>query len=318
MKYNLLYLLIPLFLVSCKNDALEKEISKLPINVEIERFDTKFAEASPSDLPRLKQQYAFLFPKNVSDDEWIEQMQDTLSQTLSAAVKSEFQSTSELEKDIRSLFQHLKYYDKSFKTPRIITVISQVDYRNKTIVTDSIVLIALDTYLGPEHEFYTGMPRFVVDAMQPSQIIPNLAADYSERYIFQAQHKTLLQDMIYFGKQLYFKDKMIPFVSDATKIGYSEHELAWVQENESPMWSYLIERELLYSTDTELSARFTADAPFSKFYLELDNESPGRIGQYLGWQIVRSYMKNNDVPLMTMLHKEADEIFKLSKFKPRK
>ena len=65
---------------------------------------------------------------------------------------------------------------------------------------------------------------------------------------------------------------------------------------------------MLYSTDASLPGRFISDAPFSKFYLELDNESPGRLGQYIGWQIVKSYMNNNDVQMKDMLQKEAKEI----------
>src|SRR5690606_8134632 len=108
------------------------------------------------------------------------------------------------------------------------------------------------------------------------------------------------------------------FKSDAEKIGYSQEQLAWAQANESEIWRYFIERELLFSTDNSLAGRFIADAPFSKFYLELDSESQDKIGQYLGWQIVRSYMKNNDMPFMQMLQMDADEIFNKPKCKPRK
>ena len=75
---------------------------------------------------------------------------------------------------------------------------------------------------------------------------------------------------------------------------------------------------MLFSTDNSLPNRFIALAPFSKFYLELDSESPGRLGQYIGWQIVRAYMKNNKVSLMDMMQKDAEEIFNNSNFKPSK
>ena len=84
------------------------------------------------------------------------------------------------------------------------------------------------------------------------------------------------------------------------------------------MWRYFIEKELLYNTDPKLAPRFIVDAPFSKFYLEIDNESPGRIGQYLGWRMVRAYMENTDTSVPQLLIKNADEIFKNSKYKPTK
>lgn len=312
-------IVVVLFFTACKMDnRLENEISKIDMSVDVERFDVDFAHATPQDLPKLKTRYPFLFSKQIPDSIWNNRLQDTLQKELSSEVEQEFQSFGDIHDDLVSLFQHLKYYDKTFKAPRVITVTSDVDYRNKTIVTDTIVLISLDTYLGAEHRFYDGIPRFISQDMKRSQIVCDLAAAYSENYIYQEKPKTLLDDMIYYGKELYFKDQMIPFKSDAEKIGYTEQQLEWAEENESQIWRYFIERELLFSTDNSLASRFIADAPFSKFYLELDSESPGRIGQFIGWQIVRSYMKHNDVDFRDMLHKNAEEIFNKSKFKPRK
>ena len=312
-------IVVLLFFNACKEDnQLESEISKIDADVKVERFDLAFADAEPSDLPKLKATYPFLFSDRISDSIWIDRINDSLQQELSSEVKKTYAKFDDVENEIESLFQHLKYYDKTFKIPRVITVTSDVDYRNKTIVTDTIVLISLDTYLGADHHFYEGIQRYLTLKMKRPQIVSDLAADYSENYIFQNKPKTLLDDMIYFGKQLYFKDKMIPFKTDAEKIGYTEEQLDWVKENESEIWRYFIERELLFSTDNSLAGRFIADAPFSKFYLELDGESPDRIGQYIGWHIVRSYMKNNEVYFMDMLQMNADEIFNNSKFKPRK
>lgn len=317
---NIGYLLVLLLVFNaCKeSDQIEKKISKVEIGFEVERFDLEFAKAEPEDLPMLKADYPFLFSERIPDSVWVERINDSLQRELSLEVEKTFANFDDVHDDIESLFQHLKYYDKTFKVPRVITVTSDVDYRNKTIVTDTIVLISLDTYLGADHHFYEGIQRFLTSNMKRSHIVSDLAANYSEAYIFQNKPKTLLDDMIYFGKQLYFKDKMIPFKSDAEKIGYSQEQLDWAEANESEIWRYFIERELLFSTDNSLAGRFIADAPFSKFYLELDSESPDKIGQYLGWQIVRSYMKNNDVPYMEMLQKDAEEIFNKSKFKPRK
>jgi len=220
---------------------------------------------------------------------------------------------------VKQLFQHLKFYFPEFKSPRIITTTSEVDYRNKVIVTDTISLISLDTYLGRDHHFYTGIKKYIAAQLHPDQMIVDLAKGYSKRYIFQAKRKNLLEDMIYFGKQLYFLDKTIPFKSDAQKIGYTENELQWAQANEEQIWRYFINKELLYNSDAKLVRRFINPAPFSAFYLgKLDRESPGRIGHYIGWQIVKAYMKNNDIEFKEMLNLSPDNIFNKSKFKPRK
>ncbi|WCC45198.1 hypothetical protein PJW08_03160 [Tenacibaculum finnmarkense] len=86
-------------------------------------------------------------------------------------------------------------------------------------------------------------------------------------------------------------------VSDSLKIGYSQNKMRWAESNEAQIWKYFIEKNMLYNTDKELDIRFLDIAPFSKFYLEKDRQSPGRIGEFIGWQIVRSYMQKNDVSL---------------------
>ena len=53
--------------------------------------------------------------------------------------------------------------------------------------------------------------------------------------------------------------------------------------------TFFVSKELLYSTDPELIKRFISPAPFSKFYLNIDVDSPGQIGQWLGLQIVKAY-----------------------------
>ena len=84
------------------------------------------------------------------------------------------------------------------------------------------------------------------------------------------------------------------------------------------MWRYFIEKKLLYDTDQKLIPRFINPAPFSKFYLEIDNESPGRVGAWIGWQMVRSFMENNEVSFQELLQMDAKEIFERSKYKPKK
>lgn len=308
-----------LFFGSCDKDSkVENEIAKIEANFKIERFDKAFFNAGPEDLPNLKQVYPFLFSKHVPDSVWIYRMKDTLQGELLSEVNKTFIDLQTTHKELEGLFQHLKYYDKTFSIPRVITLTNDVDYRTKTIATDSVVLIALDNFLGSPHKFYQNIPKYLTENMKSEQIVPNVAQGYAEKYTFQTRRKTLLDEMIYFGKLHYFKDVMIPFKSDFEKIGYSEAQLEWSKANESQIWSYFIEKELLYSSDNKLPSRFIAEAPFSKFYLELDNDSPGRLGQYIGWQIVRAYAETTGDDIMAIMQKEPEEIFRKSKFKPQK
>lgn len=312
-------LMLGVVVISCDEDSkVEEEISKIEVDFTVERFDKAYAEATPADLSRLKQAYPFLFSKHVPDSIWIDRINDTLQDQLLTEVGKVYSDFKVLKKDFEGLFQHLQYYDKTFSVPRVVTLTNDVDYRNKTIVTDSLLLVALDNFLGEDHEFYQNIPRYLAKNMKKKQIISEVAEAYAKKYTYQAKRETLLDEMIYHGKLLYFKDVMLPFKTDEEKIGYTEQELKWAEANESPIWSYFIEKELLFSTDSKLPSRFIADAPYSKFYLELDNESPGRLGQYIGWQIVKAYAESTDENVLTILEKEPEEIFNKAKFKPKK
>lgn len=311
--------LVALLFVACKGESkIEKDIAKIDIDVKIERFDQLFANANQGSLSDLKAEYPFMFSKRYHDSVWINRINDTLQQQMAMEVDKAHQNIYETEEDIRDFFQHLKYYYKEFKTPRVISVISDVDYRNKTIVTDSIVLLALDTYLGKEHEYYVDIYDYIKQNFESSQILPDLAQQYAMRSIHQSKRKTLMDEMVYFGKLLYFKDVMLPKVSDWEKIGYTQEQMDWALENESSIWQYFVERELLFSTNNKLASRFINPAPFSKFNLELDGESPGRLGQYIGWQIVRAYAKNNKTSIQDIMSLDAETIFNNSRFKPKK
>lgn len=320
MKNLLLSFFSILFIVSCGNESkVEKDIAKINVDISVERFDKFFGGANANDLPKLKQAYPFLFPEKYRDSFWIAKMNDTLQQELVRETGKRFKNFNDVETEIESLFNHLKYYFPEFNPPRVITTTSSVDYRNKVIVTDTIAIVAIDNYLGKDHYFYEGIQKFIRSNFEEEQIVVDIANEYAERYIYQPQRKTLLDEMIYFGKLLYFKDIMLPNKTEAQRIGYTIDEFDWAIENEEYIWRFFVERELLYSSDSKLPSRFINPAPFSKFYLEeIDTNSPGRIGQYMGWQIVKAFMKNNNVSFKDMLRIKPEDIFNKSKFKPRK
>ena len=137
-------------------------------------------------------------------------------------------------------------------------------------------------------------------------------------FVIKGKQRLFIEQMVYFGKLLYLKDQFMPFEDESIRISYTPNELEWAYANEDMIWSFFIEEDLLFSSDIKLSNRFIAPAPFSKFYLALDNESPGRLGQFIGWQIVRQFMEKNDVSLRNLCTLSGEEIFRKSKYKPTK
>ena len=318
MKSYCILILICLFLFSCdKRSKIEKDIDEVSVDIKVERFDKAFFETGPKDLEKVKKEYPLFFPAGNDDAVWLEKMQNPLWRELYAEVQKKYADFEPEKKEFEKLFKHIKYYFPETKIPKVITVVSEMDYNNKVIYADSIVVVALELYLGKGHRFYE-LPNYIKQNFERSQIIPDAVSSLFRYKVKPNMEKSLLSKMIYAGKELYLKDKLIPDCSDADKIGYTAGQLLWCQENEQYMWEYFIEKQLLYSDDPKLAFRFVNPAPFSKFYLEIDNESPGQVGAWIGWQIVRSYMDNNNTSLSQLFTMNAKELFEKSKYKPKK
>jgi gliding motility-associated lipoprotein GldB len=318
MKKYLFLVVFCLFILSCdKKNKVESAVTAIPVEVKVERFDKIFFETPPQDLEKVKKQFPFFFPPGNDNNVWLNKMQDPLWRELYTEVQKKYGDFEPVKVELELLFKHIKYYFPKTKTPKVITVISEMDYKNKAIYADSLVVISLELYLGKNHKFYQ-FPNYLKQNFEERQIAPDVVSSFSSGKIPPVLDKDLLSQMIYSGKQLYLKDLLLPDYTDAEKMGYTPEQITWCQENESYMWRYFIEKEMLYSNDQKLISRFINPAPFSKFYLEIDNESPGQVGAWIGWQMVRSYMKNNEVPLVDLLKTNAKEIFMKSKYKPKK
>jgi len=318
MKIYRFVVVLCLFFLACdQKSKVEKAVEEIPVDIKVERFDKAFFETKPQDLAKVKKQYPFFFPAGNDDNVWLNKMQDPIWREVYEEVQKKYSNFEPVREQFNSLFQHVKYYFPQTKTPKVITVIGEMDYTAKAIYADSLVVVALELYLGKSHKFYE-FPNYLKENFEERQIMPDVVSSFTFRKIPASSDRTLLSQMIFEGKQLYAKDLLIPEFTDSEKIGYTPQQVKWCEENESFMWRHFIENEMLYSEDPKLNTRFIAPAPFSKFYLEIDNDSPGRVGAWIGWQIVRSYMRNNNVTLPELLKTNAKEIFEKSKYKPKK
>lgn len=313
-------LLLVFTLTSCRDeDKIADEIAAIPVDeVTIERFDRKFFESKPDYLPQLKAEYPYLFPADEADSVWVNMLQNADLRRLYKAVQEQYKDVNRLESDLEDLFRYIKYYYPDFKQPIVVALVSD-DLQTKAIYADELLLLPLSLYLGKKHQLYEGLPQYQILTYDKSQILPDVVTSFSSAKIPPPLNRTLLAQMVYYGKVLYMMDVLLPDTNEADKIAYTPEQVEWSHANEVEVWRYFVEKKLLYDANPKLSARFIKPAPFSKFYHAIDNETPGRIGQWMGWQIVRAYMKNNkDVTLQELMAADAKTIFENSKYKPKK
>lgn len=292
MKRFFVAFLILIGLISCVEDKDKViDVSDISIDFKIERFDQEFYNAQPNDLEKLKSKFPYLFPSEVPDTIWTNKMKNSEEQYLFDEADSVFGNFKDQEKELSNLFKHIKYYYPNFKSPSVVTHISNLDYKYPVIYADSLLLVATDMYLGTNNIVYKSFPKYLTENYKKEHLVVDVANSIIDKIYQKKKSRIFLNNMIEEGKRMYILDTFIPEVDDNLKMNCSQEKLDWALRNEMSVWQYFIEKELLYSTDTNLNARFIDFGPFSKFYLEADQDSPGRMGSWIGWQIVQSFME---------------------------
>lgn len=294
------------------------DLSTVDVQTEVRRFDQAFYNSSAEGLSVLKMKYPYLFPEQYADSAWINKMNDKEELELFAETEKLYQDFKGQEEEISYLFKHIKYYYPGFKAPKVITVLTNVDQDNKVILADSLLFISLDLYLGKDHPFYADFPNYIKRKNTKDHMIVDVADAFALKLVPPSGDRSFAARMIQEGKRLFLLEQLLEGKPETEILGYEKEQILWAQENEAEIWKFFIENDLLFSNDQALSERFIDEAPFSKFYLANDQDSPGGIGGWVGLQMVKNFMEIENVGLVEMLQTPNEEIFKKSKYKPRK
>ena len=242
---------------------------------------------------------------------------------LKSSVEKVFPNLSEQEAELNDAFKHVRYYYPKQKIPRLITFIS--GFAVQTPIGNDYIGIGLDMFLGKEGErFYPALrqsiPYYIARRFTPENITPRVVEAFvrEEMYPEQDQDRSLAAKMIYNGKILYMMDSFMPEIADTLKIGYTTGQLQWCEKNEGGIWAYFLENELLFNSDYIKIQKYLAEAPFTPGIGDNSDSAP-KLGVWIGWQIVRAYMKKNpNVTLQQLLEeKDAQKILTGARYKPK-
>ncbi len=236
--------------------------------------------------------------------------------TLLTETKNVFGDLSSLKEEFREAFTNLTYYYPDFVPPKIQTVITGLE--SDLVITDSLIIVGLDYYLGKKGKYRPRLYDYLLTRYEPEDIVPSCLLIYGigERFNKTSlENKAVLADMIAYGKSFYFAKHMLPCVPDSTFIWYTAEEMNGSRENEKLIWARLIEDQVLFSTSHIAKQKFLGERPKT---LEVGEKCPGRIGQWVGWQIVNRYMASHpEITLPQLMEmQDADKLFKESRYKP--
>lgn len=230
--------------------------------------------------------------------------------------RKEFGNLNELKMEMTTAFQNLKYYYPDFQVPKIQTVITGLE--SDIFVSDSLIIIGLDYYLGPKARYKPNMYEYLARRYQRNFIVPSVLLLYGidEKYNkTNLNDHTVLAEMIAFGKTYYFAKQMLPCVPDSILIGYTKEEIEGARKNSDLIWKRLVEDEVFYATSHLIKQKYIAERPKT---LEVGEKCPGRIATWVGWEVVKKFMEENpSVSLpQVMENPDAGKIFRESKYKP--
>lgn len=282
---------------------------------ELIRFEHVFFGDLNTPLDQLKSQYPYFFPEQTPDFVWEEKRTNSLQQALFKATQTLFKD--DLKQRTSNVLRYANHYFPNDKLPRkVITLLTDVDYSLRAVDADSLLLISIDTYLGESHPLYEGIPQYIKNSLVPEHLESELIDALSNRYIQKTNSRSFLSRMVTHGKRLLIHDYLAPDLMAHQHIQYTQNQWDWAISHESDVWRYFVDNEWLFSTDESLRFRFLNLSPYSKFYSYLDENSPGRIGQWIGYRMVKAYQKRTGASLQEVLAANAQEILKKSRYNP--
>jgi hypothetical protein len=252
--------------------------------------------------------------KKFLSDGYIRRLQDSINH--------HFSDTKEDEQELAQAFRYFKYYFPEVSIPTVVTVNSGFSIGAFTY-GNNVLGLGLDLYLGANNPDYdsAGIYQYVRHKMR-REYIPRNSMEVLYNYYFDAPEsapeKTLAEAMVDKGKKIYFLSYLLPDAPDSLLVGFTQKQTEWCEKNEYEIWKFLNDKDLLYKHDYMNQKRYLDEGPTTT---GMPAGAPGGIGNWIGLQIVRKYMKEtgNKIPLQDLIKKyDGNTIFAKSKYRPSK
>lgn len=331
-RYAYIILITAFALIGCKREKRHADLTGIDFEVKIERFDSAFWTLDTTkvaeEFQRLMIEYPAITPiytKNVvrfghpdsaiTHETYLFFRRDTAVQRLYTDALKIYSDMSDIERDLTTAFRRARYFLPQFATPNVYCHVSGLN--QSLIIDETFISLSIDNYLGADYPLYKHIG--IYKYQRPNMRREKVASDYITAWL-SSEFSTnlannLLTDIIHRGKILYAVSVLLPETPEHVIMGYSKEQWDWVKNNETSMWNSLIYTKDLYTTNMITKNKYINDGPFT---LPFTQESPGRAGVYIGWQIVESYMRHNpEISIQQLLQQpDAQVILNNSNYKP--
>jgi hypothetical protein len=319
LRIYLALLLLPL-LTACSGDPLDVDVANVKVDIHFADFNepimygdsVALMSAHHENSLRYPDPYAYLIgfclqigevPDTAFYASVMTYRKDATIRQLHDDIRKKFDDTEANEAAIIDGFRHLRFHLPNCKIPKNIVYMNTL-FQAGVFCTEEDLAIGLQNYLGEDNRVIKQLnPQFYFDWMKEGMDAKYLERDvltgWIETHVVEETEGNLAEQIIRWGKILYLTEAAFPEESEALILRYSEDELKWAEENEYAFWKYLVDENLLFTVDDKTTRNMVGDGPFTPGLPE--EGSPDRMGQYLGWRMLHSYMEQFDISVKDLI-----------------
>ncbi len=233
-----------------------------------------------------------------------------------------FGNFSDLQEQFHQAFQFLKYYFPNQPTPDVTTFISEYSVA-AFIYEDDQLAVGLDLFLGENYPYLKYNPgnanfsAYLTRTFNKDHLVLKTLQPLVDDMLGAPRGNRLLDLMIHNGKELYILDKLLPYAPDSVLLEIAPQKVKWLEDNELEMWAYFLKENLLYNSNWQDIRKYVEYSPNSP---GMPAEAPGRTANWLGWQIVKAYMKlHPETTLQELIAlQDAQQLLDTSKYRPKR
>lgn len=322
-KFLYVFFIVNLLFYSCKKEEnkFQVDLPEKKINIEFYNVAQEFYNPKIS-VEQFTSKYPDFFA-GVPKDEIQSFRNDDFENSIYKEIEKNI-DTEKLKTDLEKLFLRISYYYPKFKVPKVYLFSSVFQNYQEPIVYNpqkNTVLILVDCFIGEKNPIYQNakIENYFIELMNQKYIVPKVSLSISETIVpFDATKRQFLNHIIFNGKLMLLQDAFLPEYTEYQKTIMTENQYKWCEENEFYIWNYFLEHESLYSEEEKLIERFINFGPFSKFYLEIDQESPSGVGIFIGKKIVEKFFNEQNLTLQeTAFIPDYQKLFLDSKYQPK-
>lgn len=319
--------LLLLFIVGCTNNPLDISIDEVKTDLAFVNVDSTLFYSDSSELmnkhiefkKEIENIYAYqighcLQIGDVSDTAFYNSIMafrsDVSIQKLEKDIQTAFKDKSTIESKITDGFKHLKYHFPKGKQPKKIVYLNAL-FNSGVFCTETEVGIGLERFLGESNEIIKQLnPQYYFDwmkkAMDKKYLERDVLTGWIETHYVDEVTGNLAEHIVRAGKVMYLTEAAFPNEDPSLILRYSNADYQWALENEFQFWQYLVNQKLLFKVDEKTAMNMINEGPFTPGLP--DQNSPDRLGQFLGWRMVHSYMEQNDISVSELIELPYNEI----------